>query len=70
MSKGCVVVFKKPGEIFEDPLPELVWTGAQQMIAQAAEAELHVFFMQFAAVTDKQGRQQVVRDGHLPERRP
>ena len=68
MSQGKVVTFKKPGDLSQDPLTELLRTGAQQLIAQAVEAELHVFLRQFSAVTDEQGRQQVVRNGYLPER--
>lgn len=68
MSQGKVVTFKKPGDLSPDPLTELLRTGAQQLIAQAVEAELHAFLRQFSAVTDEQGRQQVVRNGYLPER--
>ena len=68
MSQGKVVTFKKPGDLSPDPLTELLRTGAQQLIAQAVEAELHTFLRQFSGVTDEQGRQQVVRNGYLPAR--
>ena len=57
MSQGKVVTFKKPGDLSPDPLTELLRTGAQQLIAQAVEAELHAFLRQFSAITDEQGRQ-------------
>ena len=69
MSQGKVVTLKKPGDLSRDPLTELLRTGAQQLIAQAVEAELHAFLLQFSALTDEQGRQQVVRNGYLPERK-
>ena len=68
MSESKVIALKKPGETSEDPLTELLRTGARQLIAQAIEAELHEFLQQFAAFTDTRGRRQVVRNGYLPER--
>jgi len=68
MSKSKVIAFKKPGEISEDPLTELLRAGARQLIANAVEAELFGYLQQFAAIKDEKGRQQVVRNGHLPER--
>lgn len=68
MSKSKVIAFKKPGEISEDPLTELLRAGARQLIANAVEAELLGYLQQFASIKDEKGRQQVVRNGHLPER--
>jgi len=69
MSESKIITLKKPGEISEDPLTDLLRTGARQLIAQAIEAELHDFLQQFAACTDTSGRRQVVRNGYLPERK-
>lgn len=69
MSESKVITLKKPGEISEDPLTELLRTGARQLIAQAIEAELDEFLQQFSTCTDACGRRQVVRNGYLPERK-
>jgi len=68
MSKSKIIAFKKPGEISEDPLTELLRVGARQLIANAVEAELLGYLQQFAFIKDEKGRQQVVRNGYLPER--
>ena len=68
MSKSKVIAFKRPGEISEDPLTELLRTGARQQIASAVEAELYGYLQQFAVPKDGKGRQQVDRNGYLPER--
>ena len=69
MSEGKIISLKKREEISEDPLTELLRTGARQLIAQAVEAELHGFLQEFATCTDASGRRQVVRNGYLPERK-
>jgi putative transposase len=51
-----------------DPLTELLKTGAIALIQQAVEAELQAFLGDYAKVTDLRGRQAVVRNGYLPER--
>jgi transposase-like protein len=68
MSKSKIITFKKPGDISEDPLTELLRTGARQLIANAVEAELFGYLQQFTALKDEKGRQQIVRNGYLPER--
>lgn len=68
MSKSKIIAFKKPGDISKDPLTELLRTGARQLIANAVEAELFGYLQQFTALKDEKGRQQIVRNGYLPER--
>ena len=68
MSNRKIIAFKKPGEISEDPLTELLRSGARQLIANAVEAELDEYLLQFAALKDVMGHKQVVRNGYLPER--
>jgi transposase-like protein len=67
MSETSVVRFQTP-EAVEDPLTELLQTGAKQLIHKAVEAELAELLAQYAQVTDAEGRAAVVRNGHLPER--
>ncbi|MBO1365485.1 IS256 family transposase [Vibrio cholerae] len=52
----------------ENPLNELLKQGAQQLLAQAIEAEVQTMLEQFSAL-QVNGRQGVVRNGYLPERR-
>ena len=68
MSKDTIIECKKPEEERTDPLTDLLRTGAQQLIANAVEAELLDLLGQYADSKDKQGRQMVVRNGYLPAR--
>jgi len=52
----------------DDPLTDLLRSGARALIQQAIEAELQAFLGEYAKVTDLRGRQTVVRNGYLPER--
>ena len=53
-----------PGSVLE----EIARQGAQRMLAQAMEAEVAEFMALHAERRDGDGRQLVVRNGHLPER--
>ena len=59
-----VTDFHKP----ENPLNELLKQGAQQLLAQAIEAEVQALLEHFST-RQVNGKQGVVRNGHLPERR-
>src|SRR4051812_18795367 len=52
----------------QDVLTEVLRDGARRMLAQAIEAEVATWIDAHAHLTDQAGRQQVVRNGHLPER--
>src|SRR6516165_2598500 len=52
----------------DDVLTEVLRDGARRMLAQAIEAEVATWIDAHAHLTDQAGRQQVVRNGHLPER--
>lgn len=49
-------------------LDELVREGARKMLQTALEAEVEAFVSQHKALLTKDGKQAVVRNGHLPER--
>ena len=66
MSKDNVVALSSP-ESVEDPLTELLRSGAKRLIQQAIEAELADLLAQYAGQLDEQGRRAVVRNGYLPE---
>jgi putative transposase len=51
-----------------DVLTELLRTGAQQLLAQAIQAEVAAYLDAHAHLRDEHGHQQVVRNGSLPER--
>ena len=52
----------------ENPLNELLKQGAQQLLAQAIEAEVQAL-LEHCSTLQVNGKQGVVRNGHLPERR-
>lgn len=68
MKKNNVIEFALPGE-FKDHLTELLHQGAQNLILQAVEAEFATFLAQHSEEKLEDGRQRVVRHGHLPERK-
>ena len=53
-----------PGSILE----EIARRGAQQMLAEAMEAEVAGFLAQHAEKRDENGHRVVVRNGHMPAR--
>ena len=70
MTQDNLVKLKTPGraENFSDALSELIRSGAQQIIAQAVEAELNELLNEYQSLKDDFGRQAVVRNGYLPAR--
>jgi putative transposase len=51
-----------------DVLTEVLRTGARHMLAQAIEAEVAAYLGARSELRDEAGRQQVVRNGYLPQR--
>jgi putative transposase len=68
MQEHTTIPFPHPQLTAEDPLTAVLRQGAQQLLAQAIEAEVAVLLAQYADRYDLQGRQAVVRNGYLPER--
>jgi transposase-like protein len=68
LKKTTVLPLEKPSEYVDDPLTEVLRTGARQLLAQAVESEVAAFLGAHAALRDERGRQMVVRNGYLPER--
>jgi len=52
----------------QDVLTDLLRRGAQQLLAQAIEAEVADWIDRHQGCRDAAGRRQVVRNGHLPQR--
>ena len=67
MPNDNVTKLIQPGA-FEDPLTEVLRSGARQLLAQAVEAEVAEFLDKHRNLRIDDGGQRVVRHGHLPER--
>jgi len=62
-----VFQFSQPGT-FADPLTEVLRNGARALLSQAVEAEVAALLACHADKLTDDGRQRLVRHGHLPER--
>jgi len=62
-----VIRLIQPGA-FDDPLTEVLRSGARALLARAIEAEVADFLGKHADLKTEDGRRRVVRHGHLPER--
>ena len=67
MTENRVVALRQKGAI-DDPLTEILRTGARRLIAQAVEAEFETFMASTAELVLADGRRRVVRHGHDPVR--
>ena len=54
--------------VFEDPLTQVLRSGARRLLAEAVEAEVEAFIAAHVDLLDEAGRRRVVRHGYLPER--
>ena len=67
MSDDNVTKLVQPG-LFDDQLTEVLRNGARTLLAQAVSAEVTEFLAQHSHLKTDEGRQRIVRHGHLPER--
>ena len=67
MTDNNVFQLSQPGT-FADPLTEVLRHGARALLAQAVEAEVATLLSCHADKLTDDGRQRLVRHGHLPER--
>ena len=67
MTETNVFQLSQPGT-FADPLTEVLRNGARALLAQAVEAEVSTLLGRHADDLTDDGRQRLVRHGHLPER--
>jgi len=67
-SKPTCPALSQPVTTDADPLHALLRRGARELIAKAVEAEFAEFMAGYADVVLPDGRQAVVRNGHLPAR--
>ena len=68
MTKDNVIDFRKPDRFVDDPITDVLRTGARKLLTEALEAEIEGFLSQYRELRDNQDRQRVVRNGYLPER--
>ena len=69
MEENTVVRLSRPGaSVADDPLLEVLRSGARRMLQQVIEAEVEAFLAAHADLEDADGRRRVVRNGHAPER--
>ncbi|TGD95172.1 IS256 family transposase [Methylobacterium nonmethylotrophicum] len=62
-----IVRLRQPGEI-DDPLTEVLRSGARRLLAQAVELEAEAFLSAMQDLRLPDGRARLVRHGHGPER--
>ena len=62
-----IVRFRQPNKI-DDPLTSLLRSGACQLLGQAIEAEVAAFLTSMKDFKLTDGRDQLVRHSHGPER--
>ena len=67
MTETNVLQLSQPGT-FSDPLTDILRDGARTLLAQAVEAEVAALLNRHAEQITSDGRQRLVRHGHLPER--
>jgi transposase-like protein len=67
VSNDSVLKLIQPGA-FGDQLTEILRHGARTLLAQAVEAEVADFLARHTDLKTEDGRQRLVRHGHLPER--
>jgi hypothetical protein len=62
-----VFPLRQPGDI-DDPLTDILRSGARRLLAQAIELEAQTFLESMKELKLPDGRDRVVRHGHGPER--
>ena len=67
MNENNVIRLAEPGT-FVDGLTDVLRNGARKLLTQAVEAEVADFLERYSELVTDEGRQRIVRHGHLPER--
>jgi putative transposase len=68
MSKDNVIELKKPEPFVDDPITDVLRTGARKLLTEALKVEIEDYIAQYRELRDNQNRTRVVRNGYLPER--
>jgi putative transposase len=67
LSESTIDIHIVPLPTGQDILTEVLRDGTRRMLAKAIEAEVAAWIDAHTHLKDQAGRQQVVRNGHLPE---
>jgi putative transposase len=67
MSNTTIIPLRQPDTI-DDPLTDVLRSGARELLAKAVEAEVEVFLAAHASLRTSDGLKRIVRHGHGPER--
>jgi len=68
MKKNNIIDINRPAETYQDPLTELIRTGAKKILQEALESEINQFIEGFRSKKTAEGKQRIIRNGYLPER--
>jgi putative transposase len=68
VTQDNIVKFAEPGA-FEDPLTEVLRSGARRLLADTIEAEVSDFLDRHSRVLTEEGQQRLVRTGICPSAR-
>jgi putative transposase len=68
MQEPIKVVRLRQPEVLDDPLTNILRTGARRLLAQAVELEAEAFLADMSDLKLTDGRDRLVRHGHGPER--
>ena len=68
MNENINVVPLRQPDVIDDPLTNILRSGARQLLAQAVEMEAEAFLAAMKGLKLADGRDRLVRHGHGPER--
>jgi len=68
MRKDNVIQIKNPERFIDDPITEILRSGARKLLAEALETEIEIFLSDYKDLKDNLGRKRLIRNGYLPER--
>jgi len=68
MNKDNVISIRKPERFVDDPITDILRSGARKLLAEALETEIEIFLSEYEELKDDLGRKRIIRNGYLPER--
>ena len=68
MNKDNVIPIRKPERFVDDPITDILRSGARKLLAEALEAEIEIFLSEYSDLKNTYGKKRVTRNGYLPER--
>src|SRR3954466_7353755 len=68
MNETTNIVRLRQPDIIDDPLTDILRTGARKLLAQAIEIEAEAYLASMRDLNLPDGRERLVRHGHGPER--